>query len=70
MMSFDTKVRQMPEMSQWPKCHSKKWPKCLIEKKSLAALNSYASNFLNAIVWYLCKQLQSFKPTYHKTNTF
>jgi len=38
MMSFDTKVRQMPEMSQWPKCHSKKWPKCLIEKKSLAAL--------------------------------
>jgi len=30
--SFDTTVRQMTEMSQWPKCHSKKWPKCLSDK--------------------------------------
>jgi len=32
-VSFDKTVRQMTEMSQWPKCCSKKWPECLSEKK-------------------------------------
>jgi len=31
--SFNTTVRQMTKMLQWPICHSKKWPKCLSEKK-------------------------------------
>ena len=34
--SFDTKVRQMTEISQWPKCRSKKLPKGLSEKNNLA----------------------------------
>jgi len=33
MASFNTIVRQMTEMFQWPKCLSKKLPKCLSEKK-------------------------------------
>jgi len=33
--SFNTTVRQMAEMSHWPKRISKKWPKCLSEKKQL-----------------------------------
>jgi len=32
--SFNTTVRQMTEMSQRPRCPSKKWPKCLSETKS------------------------------------
>ena len=31
--SFDATVRHMTEMSQWPKCFSKKWQKCHSEKK-------------------------------------
>jgi len=36
--SFNTTVRQMTEISQWPlrpKCLSKKWPKCLREEKQI-----------------------------------
>jgi len=33
MASFNTTMRQMTEMFQWPKCLRKKWPKCLSEKK-------------------------------------
>jgi len=32
-VSFNTTVRQMTEMFQWPKQFSKKWPKWLNEKK-------------------------------------
>jgi len=32
MVSFNTVVRQMTEMSEWRKCLSKIWPKCLSEK--------------------------------------
>jgi len=35
MVSFNTTVRQMTEMFQWPKCLSKKWPKCFSGKKQL-----------------------------------
>jgi len=31
-VSFNTTVRQMTKMSQWPKCLTKKWPKCLSNK--------------------------------------
>jgi len=31
MASFNTTLRQMIEMFQWPKCLSKKWPKCFNE---------------------------------------
>jgi len=34
MASFDATVRQMTEMSLWPKCLSKKWRKCVCEKKT------------------------------------
>jgi len=31
--SFNTTVRQMTKIFQWPNFISKKWPKCLSEKK-------------------------------------
>jgi len=33
--SFNVTVRQMTEISQWPKCLSKNLPKCLSEKTQL-----------------------------------
>jgi len=33
MASFNTTVRQMSGMFQWPKYLSKKWPKCFSEEK-------------------------------------
>ena len=33
-VSFNTTVRQMTEIFQWPKCLSKKWSKCLSAKKT------------------------------------
>jgi len=42
--SFNRTVRQMIEMSQWPKCLSKKWPKCLSDK------NRCRNNVFNARV--------------------
>jgi len=40
--SFDTTVRQMTEISQWPKCLSKKWPKYLSQRKKQPILSSYS----------------------------
>jgi len=37
-VSFNTTVRQMTEMSQWPKCLSNKWPKCLSDQ-NVSAIN-------------------------------
>jgi len=31
--NFNTTVRQIAKMLQWPKCHSKKWQRCLSAKK-------------------------------------
>jgi len=35
MVTFNTTVRQMTEMFQWPKCLSKKWAKYFSGKKTV-----------------------------------
>jgi len=37
-VSFNTTVRQMTKMFQWPKCLSRKWSKCLSQRKARVEL--------------------------------
>jgi len=55
MASFTTTVRQMAEMSQWPKCLSKKWPKRLSEKKTAFNQGTGTNE------WSLCSSNQKLK---------
>jgi len=60
MASFKT-VRQMSEMSQWPKCHSKEWPKCLSEKNkqhtNIWLLELYPKSLRHLFWWKNCSHI-------------
>jgi len=51
MASFNTTVRQMTEMFQWPKCRSKKMTKCISEKKAGAKCCAWKSDRNIVRIW-------------------
>jgi len=70
-VSFNTTVRQMTEMSQWPKCLSNKWTKCLSEKHRSASNSRDASRwFGHSHVFSMClsKNIHSLQDTYQFPN--
>jgi len=51
MAGFNTAVRQMIEMFQWPKCLCKKWPKYFNEKKNRCQMFLSASQTVRCIAF-------------------